>query len=241
MSRDDGPPVAPAGLRVVALDADDTLWHSEGVFVEAQSTLVEILAPWTPEGVDPLHHNDGTERRNLELFGYGIKGFTLSMVETAIEVSDGRVPASAIARIVELGKEMLAHPVDLLDGVGDAVEALAGRHRLALVTKGDLIHQEQKIARSGLADHFDRIEIVAEKDTVTYRRVARRLDVDPDAMLMVGNSVRSDVLPVLDIGGHAVHVPYDITWDHEIVEDHGPHTFPVFSSLADVEAWLRGS
>ena len=113
MSRDDGPPVAPAGLRVVALDADDTLWHSEGVFVEAQSTLVEILAPWTPEGIDPLRHNDGTERRNLELFGYGIKGFTLSMVETALEVSDGKVSAGAVARLIDLGKEMLAHPVEL--------------------------------------------------------------------------------------------------------------------------------
>ncbi len=228
----------PPEIEVVGLDADDTLWHNESYFAEAQATFVDILAPWTPEGADVLARHDATERRNLELFGYGIKGFTLSMVETALEVSDRRVSADALADIVELGKRMLAHPVELLDGVADAVEQLQRAHRLVLVTKGDLIHQEQKIARSGLADRFERIEIVSEKDPATYAAVMARAAVAPERFLMVGNSIRSDVLPVLELGGHAAQVPYEITWSHEVVDDHDASAFPVLGSLADVVAWL---
>jgi putative hydrolase of the HAD superfamily len=185
--------------------------------------------------------HDATERANLELFGYGIKGFTLSMIETAIEVSRGEVSTSAIAELLRLGKEMLAHPVELLDGVADAVEALAEHHRLVLITKGDLIHQETKIARSGLADRFERIEIVSEKDPATYRAILDRMDVAPERFLMVGNSVRSDVLPVLELGGHAVHVPYEITWSHEVVDDHADDAFPVLESLGQLAGWLTPS
>ncbi len=163
------------------------------------------------------------------------------MVETAIEVSRGEVSTSAIAELLRLGKEMLAHPVELLDGVAEAVEALGEHHRLVLITKGDLIHQETKIARSGLADRFERVEIVSEKDPPTYRAVLDRMDVTPERFLMVGNSVRSDVLPVLELGGHAVHVPYEITWSHEVVEDHADDAFPVMASLGDLAAWLSPS
>jgi putative hydrolase of the HAD superfamily len=225
---------------VVGLDADDTLWHNESYFAEAQATFVEILEPWTPDGADVLALHDATERRNLELFGYGIKGFTLSMVETALQVSDERVSTAAISAIVDLGKRMLAHPVELLEGVPEAVEALGRAHRLVLITKGDLIHQEQKVARSGLADRFERVEIVSEKDPATYSAVLGRADVAPPRFLMVGNSIRSDILPVLELGGHAVHVPYEITWSHEVVDDHDPASFPVLSSLTDVAAWLDG-
>lgn len=181
--------------------------------------------------------HDATERRNLELFGYGIKGFTLSMIETAVEVSGGRVDGEAVGRLLALGKEMLAHPVDLIDGAAETVRALAVSHRLVLVTKGDLIHQEQKVARSGLAEHFERVEIVSEKDEATYAAILGRMGVAPERFCMVGNSVRSDVLPVLAIGGHAVHVPYAITWHHEVVDGHDG-AFPVLASLADVVPWL---
>ncbi len=224
----------------MGLDADDTLWHNETYFADAQATFREILEPWTPDGADVVAAHDATERRNLELFGYGIKGFTLSMVETALEVSGGKVSSPAIARLIDLGKEMLAHPVELLDGVADTVEELRRRHRLVLITKGDLIHQEQKVARSGLADHFERVEIVSEKDPATYRAVLARSAVDAPAFVMAGNSVRSDVLPVLEVGGHAVHVPYEITWSHEVSDDHDPEAFPVLTSLAELPGWLSG-
>jgi putative hydrolase of the HAD superfamily len=225
-------------VEVVGIDADDTLWHNETYFADAQATFVQILAPWTPEGEDVLALHDATERANLELFGYGIKGFTLSMVETAIEVSRGEVSTSAIAELIRLGKQMLAHPVELLEGVAEAVEDLATTHRLVLITKGDLIHQETKIARSGLADRFERVEIVSEKDPPTYKAILDRMEVAPDRFLMAGNSVKSDVLPVLELGGHAVHVPYAITWSHEVVEPHEDHAFPVLESLTDLAAWL---
>ncbi|HMJ75732.1 MAG TPA: HAD family hydrolase, partial [Iamia sp.] len=204
-------------------------------------TFVQILAPWTPEGEDVLALHDATERANLELFGYGIKGFTLSMVETAIDVSRGEVSISAVAELLRLGKEMLAHPVELLDGVADAVDALAQDHRLVLITKGDLIHQETKIARSGLADRFERIEIVSEKDPATYKGILDRMEVAPEQFLMAGNSVRSDILPVLELGGHAVHVPYAITWSHEVVDEQAPDAFPVVASLGDLAEWLAGA
>lgn len=240
MSAPATPPPAPAPpvVEVVGLDADDTLWHNESYFAEAQATFVEILEPWTPDGADVLALHDATERRNLELFGYGIKGFTLSMVETALEVSGRQVSADAIAELVELGKRMLAHPVELLDGVPEAVEALGRSFRLVLITKGDLIHQEQKVARSGLADRFERIEIVSEKDPATYAGVLARAEVAPERFLMVGNSIRSDVLPVLELGAHAVHVPYEITWSHEVVDDHDAEAFPTLASLSDVADWL---
>lgn len=204
-------------IATVAFDGDDTLWHNESVFSVTQEAFRRLLSPYVGgPGVDEALF--ATERRNLALFGYGVKGFTLSMVETAVEVTGGRVTAAEVRAILEAGKAMLGHPVELLDGVRDAVEALAGTHRLMLVTKGDLFDQESKLARSGLAEAFSAVEIVSEKDERTYRRILDAYGLDPDAFLMVGNSVRSDVLPVVAVGARAVHVPYHLTWAHEVAE-----------------------
>jgi putative hydrolase of the HAD superfamily len=211
------------GVTHVGIDADDTLWHSENRFHETHRRYHELLADHVDLDVDELERRMlETEQRNLRLFGYGAKGFTLSLIETAIEVTDGAVPTEAIATILDFGKELLDHPVELLDGVAEAIESFRERGlHLLLITKGDLWHQEAKVAASGIADHFDAVEIVAEKDPATYRSILDRHGIDPASFCMVGNSVRSDVLPVLELGGRAVHVPYDYLWAHEAVEDPG--------------------
>jgi putative hydrolase of the HAD superfamily len=226
----------------VAFDADDTLWHSESVFEETHGRLVALLSPWVD--AERLERTLlDTEARNLKIFGYGVKGFTLSMIETAIEITDGRVGAAQIRTILELGKAMMDHPVELIDGVVEtldtlAPEAEAGRIRLIVITKGDLFHQESKVARSGLAERFERIEIVAEKDEATYRRILQRGGTAPERFLMIGNSMRSDILPVLDLGGQAVHIPYRITWAHEAVSrpEVAPPGFHTLDSIREVPA-----
>jgi len=200
----------------IGFDGDDTLWHNESIFSMTQEKFRAMLGETLAADVNRRLLD--TERNNLTLFGYGIKGFILSMIETAIEVTGGRIEARDIQTLINAGKQMLTHPVELLDGVAETVEYLSHSHRLVLITKGDLFDQESKIARSGLSPLFDRIEIVSEKDPDTYRRVLARHGIAPDRFLMVGNSVRSDILPVLEIGGQAVHVPYHITWEHEHVE-----------------------
>jgi putative hydrolase of the HAD superfamily len=208
------------GIEVVAFDGDDTLWHSESHFVDAHQRFCELLDPY----IDDHHLIDdqviATERANLALYGYGSKAFTLSLIETAITLTGGRINAGEISTILDLGKRLLNHPIELLDGVADVVDELAdtGR-RLIVVTKGDLFHQEAKVAGSGLADRFDRVEIVSEKDVATYRRVMAEAEVEPDHFFMIGNSVRSDVLPVVELGGHAAHLPYVYTWEAELVPD----------------------
>lgn len=225
-----------SAVKVVGIDADDTLWHSEDRFQAVHDRYHELLARHVDidrEGLDARMLQ--AEQANLRLFGYGAKGFTLSLIETAIELTDGRIPARDIATIVDFGKDLLDHPVELLPGVPEAVDRLADAgHRLLLITKGDLWHQESKVAASGLGDNFAGIEVVGEKDPATYRRVLGRNDVHPSMFCMIGNSARSDVLPVLDIGGTAIHVPYHVVWAHEVVD--GAETdprFPTVASLAD--------
>jgi putative hydrolase of the HAD superfamily len=201
-------------VAVIAFDGDDTLWHNETLFSVTQEKFRALLRPHVAEAdIDASLY--ATETRNLGLFGYGIKGFTLSMIETAIELSGGRVTGSEIRTLIDYGKAMLDHPVELLDGVEEIVGSLCQVYRVMLITKGDLFDQESKIARSGLADLFRNIEIVSEKDPATYRRILRSHEIAPDSFLMVGNSVKSDILPVLEIGGRAVHIPYHVTWAHE--------------------------
>ena len=204
-------------ISTIGFDGDDTLWHNEGVFSMTQDKFRQLLLRYVPPSdVDSRLY--ATEVRNLRLFGYGVKGFTLSMIETAIEVSEKRVTATDIQRLIDFGKAMLEHPVQLIDGARSVLERLAGRYTLILITKGDLFDQESKLARSGLADAFSKIEIVSEKDELTYRRILQRHAIRPADFLMVGNSLRSDVLPVIGIGGTGVHVPYVTTWQHETVD-----------------------
>ncbi|HEX6509904.1 MAG TPA: HAD family hydrolase [Chloroflexota bacterium] len=211
-------PHAPATtITTIAFDGDDTLWHNESIFSMTQERYRTLMRKYCAE-----EELDGqllaTEGRNLRLFGYGVKGFMLSMIETAIEVSDRQVSAADIQTIVDFGKAMLDHPVELLDGVRETVDALRERYRLLVITKGDLFDQESKLARSGLAELFWTVEIVSEKDEGTYRRILDAQDVEPGEFLMVGNSIRSDILPVVGIGASAVYVPYHLTWAHERAE-----------------------
>lgn len=229
-----------AGVEVIALDGDDTLWHSEQLFVDTQAGFRALVAPHVDLDDDALDARLlETERRNLPVFGYGVKAFTLSLVETAIEVTDGRIPGADLQAILDLGKVLMDHPVDLLDGVAEAVDALTDRYRVMVITKGDLLHQESKVVRSGLDELFWRVEIVSEKDVATYRRVLERHQIDPATFVMVGNSVRSDVLPILELGGRAVHIPYAVTWELEQPDpDAERPEFPVLPTIAELPALI---
>ena len=232
-------------IELVALDADDTLWHNEPLYTGCRDQFGALLNRYDPDVVldDQLYQ---VELRNLAHFGYGVKGFVLSMIETAIELTGGRITADDVRTIIRWGREMLAAPIDMLDGAREAVEALAASHPLILVTKGDLLHQESKLARSGLGHLFKGIEIVSEKDPAVYRRVMARYGIAPDRFLMAGNSLRSDVLPVIEAGGHAVYVPYAISWVHERVpeealQDVHFHEIPHLRDLPGLIARLNGS
>jgi putative hydrolase of the HAD superfamily len=203
-------------IELIGFDGDDTLWHSESYYQRAHAEFERILGAYVDLADARVHDRLlATERANLGLFGYGAKGMTLSMLETAIALTDARIAAADLHRLIELGKGVLAHPVDLLDGMAEAVRAVAARHRLVLVTKGDLFHQEGKVARCGLADLFGRIEIVSEKDPATYARLLREFDLPAERFAMVGNSLRSDIAPVVALGGWGVYLPYAVTWAHE--------------------------
>ena len=207
-------PAARTGIALVGFDADDTLWKSEDYYRDAQAQFERIVGGY----VDLADVGDrlyAVEKRNLALFGYGVKGMVLSMVEAAVEITDARISASDLHRIVGLGKTLLQHPVDVLDGVREAVQAIASDFPVVLITKGDLFHQEAKVRQSGLAELFRRIEIVSEKDPATYARLFEEFAVAPRQFLMVGNSLRSDIAPVLQLGGWGVHIPYHVTWVHE--------------------------
>lgn len=225
-------------IRAIAFDADDTLWHTESLFQETQARLSEILEHYADHDTVQSRLHD-TEMRNVKLFGYGIKGFMLSMVETAVEISGARISAADIHRIISMGREMLEAPMELLDGVPQTLAALADRFPLYLVTKGDLMDQRNKIEKSGLAGHFVATEVVADKDPATYREVFARHGIDPAAAMMVGNSVPSDVLPVLDLGGWAVHIPYAVTASferHDLDPDH--KRFARLDRIAELPALL---
>ncbi len=218
----------------VGLDADDTLWHNEAYFSASYDLFADVVAPYLTADDPAAAAHDlliATERVNLPSFGYGIKGATISMIEAAITVSDGTIPAVELKRLVDRAKVMIAQPVEVLPGVLDALDALA-HHRLVLLTKGDLKDQHRKIDESGLAERFDEIEILHEKDTHTYSRVISRHDISLDRFVMVGNSVRSDIDPVLAIGAWAVHVPHELTWEIEAAAV--PHDHPRFRQVATI-------
>ena len=218
-------------LTTIGFDADDTLWHNETFFRLTQDRFTALLAGHCA----PDHLHDrllAAERRNIGQYGFGVKGFTLSMIETAIEVSGGQVPARVIGEILAAGREMLEHPVDLLPHARAAVTVLAAEYRVVLITKGDLLDQERKLAQSGLGDLFDGVEIVSDKTPDIYRAAFARHGTGADQGLMVGNSLKSDVLPMLEAGGWGVHVPHALTWALERADP--PHGHARFHSMADL-------
>ena len=202
------------GIALVGFDADDTLWKSQDYFDEAQAEFERIVGAYV-DLADVGERLLAVEKRNLALFGYGVKGMVLSMIEAAVAITDARIGAADVHRIVELGKSLLRHPVELLPGVREAVGRIAVDLPVVLITKGDLFHQEAKVRDSGLSDLFRRIEIVSEKDARTYARLFAEFGIAPAQFAMVGNSLRSDIAPVLELGGWGVHVPYHTTWAHE--------------------------
>ncbi|HEV2531025.1 HAD family hydrolase [Phenylobacterium sp.] len=227
-------------ITTVGLDADDTLWHNESIFRLTQDRFRALMAEVAaPEVLDAKLAE--VERRNLSLYGYGVKGFTLSMIETAMEVTGNQAPSPIVAEILAAGRDMLAHPVEALPGVEAALADLAADYRLVLITKGDLLHQEQKLAASGLGDLFAAVEIASEKDAATYERVFARHGDGAARAAMCGNSLRSDVIPALEAGCYAAHVPYHLTWAHELAEPPVGHAkFAELASISELPAWVRG-
>ncbi len=204
-------------IKVIAFDADDTLWVNEPFFREAEEKFASLLEDFMPQHaiMKELYR---TEIDNLKLYGYGIKGFMLSMIETALRISDHKVSITLIDKVIRIGQEMLEKPVELLPGVEDVLKALNGDYRMVLATKGDLVDQERKLRKSGLEKHFHHIEIMSEKRVEDYEKLVKHLDVHPSEFLMLGNSLKSDILPVLELGGHGIHIPFHTTWIHEQVD-----------------------
>lgn len=223
----------------IGFDADDTLWHNETLYTMTAARFREMLSGYHDDDwIDKRLYE--TEIANLHRFGYGIKSFALSMIETAVELTEGRVTGSEVQQIIDAAKEMQASPVELLPCVPETLEQLSRQYPLMLITKGDLFDQEAKLARSGLSEFFSYVEVVSEKDEETYSRVLAKYDIDPKRFLMVGNSVRSDILPLKAIGADAVHIPYATTWAHEMVDRESiNHTFASLESMCDLPLYLE--
>lgn len=223
-------------IKIIAFDADDTLWVNEPFFRKAEDKFCELLEDYLPQ------HTVSRELlvieiRNLPTYGYGIKAFMLSMIEAAMSISDKTIGLDAIEQIIDIGKEMLKEPVELIKGVEDVLKALHGKYKLVMATKGDLVDQERKLYKSGLAEYFHHTEIVSEKTETEYQKLIKHLDIQPNQFLMIGNSLKSDIIPVLNIGCHAFHVPYHVTWEHEKVDKKIEH--PHFRQLEDISEVLK--
>lgn len=225
-------------IKVIAFDADDTLWVNEPYFRETEDQFCSLLEDYLP------HHNImqelfKTEMDNLSLYGYGIKGFMLSMIETALRVTNNNLDQSILQKIIALGKDMLEKPIELLDGVEEVLQQLQGKYKLVVATKGDLLDQERKLKKSGIDHYFHHIEIMSDKQEADFAKLIKHLDIRPDEFLILGNSLKSDVLPVLAIGGHGVHIPYHITWEHEKtdVQIDAPN-FKQIKNIKDILAYL---
>jgi putative hydrolase of the HAD superfamily len=228
-------------IKMIAFDADDTLWRNEDIFIHAQDEFIKLLLPYHDESYIRSHLGE-VQVNNLENFGYGIKGFTLSMIETAIELTEGRVSGSEIHEIIQLAKCMLASPVEVLPNIEEVLTKLKGQYKLFVITKGDLLDQESKLARSGIADYFDAIEVVSDKTEEAYRQILKRHKISTEHFLMVGNSLKSDILPILDLGAQAIHIPYHSTWAHEQVSEDILLHYPQLQTLDDVSHlcdWLK--
>ena len=223
-------------LTTIGFDADDTLWHTERVFRLTEERFAALLGGH----VDAAGLSERlleTEKRNLQFYGFGRKGFTLSMIETAIEVTDGQVPTSVLRTLIELGRDMTAHPIEILPGVRETLEQIAARHRIILITKGDLLDQEQKLARSGLGELFQAVEIVSDKNPLTYQRLFARHGDGAERAMMVGNSLKSDVVPAIEAGGWGIYIPHPLTWALEHVP--APTDAPRFREIAQISELPR--
>ncbi|OUS00020.1 HAD family hydrolase [Flavobacteriales bacterium 33_180_T64] len=225
-------------IKVIGFDADDTLWVNETYFRDAELEFAKLLSLYeTANKIDQELFK--MEMKNLSLYGYGIKGFVLSMVEMALELSNNSVSNDSISKILEIGKGMLNKPVELLEGVEDTLKALSLTHRLILVTKGDLLDQERKLEKSNLTSYFHHIEVLSDKKEINYSKLLNHLDINPSEFLMVGNSLKSDILPLVNIGAEAIHVPFHTTWLHEQVNDENQtkkNAYKTLSSLLDLKA-----
>lgn len=222
-------------IKVIAFDADDTLWVNEPYFREIENKFCSLLEDYIP------HHTVAqelfkTEMQNLALYGYGVKGFMLSMIETALRISNKTVPVHIIEKVIEYGKDLQGKPIELLDHIEEALLELKKKYRLVVATKGDLLDQERKLKKSGLEHYFHHIEIMSDKQEADYKKLIKHLDIQPEEFLMIGNSLKSDVMPVLAIGGHAVHIPYHITWEHEKVVQ--PIEHPNFRQVSSTKELL---
>ena len=228
-----------SNITTIGFDADDTLWVNETYFREAEEYFAGMLEEFeTRNTIDQELFK--MEMRNLELYGYGIKGFMLSMIESALELSNNRVSQATLSRILDLGKNMISHPLELLQDVPEVLRALHGNYRLLVLTKGDLLDQERKLEKSGLMQYFHHVEVLSDKKPRNYSRLLEHLEIDISEFLMVGNSLKSDVLPILELGGRAVHVPFHTTWAHEEVEpaDHADRHLTL-SRLNDLLNYLH--
>jgi len=207
-----------SGIKVIGFDADDTLWDNETYFRDSENKFCELLKGFATnsEIIKILFKN---EVNNLKLYGYGVKGFTLSMIETALIISNNSISQSIIQKIILLGKEMLNKPVVLLDGVNEVLQELQKSYKLIIATKGDLLDQERKLEKSKLSKYFHHIEVMSNKEIADYKKLMQHLDVLPNEFLMVGNSLKSDIIPVIDIGGYGIHVPYHTTWQYEEIKE----------------------
>ena len=218
-------------VSVIGFDADDTLWQNEQYYKLTEGHFRSLLADYA-EGDHVSDRLLEAEKRNLAHYGFGIKGFTLSMIETALEITEGRAPSSVISEILAIGRDLLSHPVECLPHARDALDALAGRYFLVLITKGDLFDQERKLAQSGLGDYFDAVEIVSDKTATTYRRIFGKHGEGPERSMMIGNSLKSDVVPAIAAGAWGVFVPHELTWVLEHVEK--PEEAPRFREIPDL-------
>ncbi|RPI91855.1 MAG: HAD family hydrolase [Chloroflexi bacterium] len=225
-------------LAMIAFDADDTLWQNESAYQLAESKLAALLAGYGIGG-DMSAAIYQTEKTNLPYFGFGIKSFTLSMIETAIRLTEGRIGGGDINAIINIAKAMIDAPIELLGGVLETVEQLAQSHPLMLITKGDLLDQERKLERSGLAKHFTAVEIVSDKSADTYRSILTKTDIAPEQFMMIGNSLKSDILPVVEIGGHGVYIPHQTTWIHEVVEGTNGAVYTTLEHIGQLPDFVR--
>ncbi len=210
-------------IKVIAFDADDTLWVNEPYFYETERKFCALLEDYLPQH-SVSQELFKTEMQNLSLYGYGIKAFMLSMVETALRISNKTLSVDIVEKAIQFGKELLQKPIELLDGVEEVLESLKGKYRLVVATKGDLLDQERKLKKSGIGHYFHHIEIMSDKQEADYKKLIKHLDIKPAEFLMIGNSIKSDILPVLAIGGHGFHVPYHTTWAHERVDHNVEHS-----------------